>query len=514
MKFFVQVKKTHTKSSNADSHDIPTEFPSCVLVHNDGWNDYSSWTWFSLFYYNDNRKRIYIGELKLMHSENPKTYDEIQGGFEEPLNDDFCSLGIETSYYYNLQKEISDKKIQNEILEYLRDCAFNTRIYETYRDNSRFKESLIRDMSSQEALNAAEFILNSDNPDTAFSFRFTYHPKYDINKSAEWDVSFLQKKPQYLRTVGIIGENGVGKTMLLTSFVEALLQDEKPSTLSSKPHFQSCVAICSSDRDSLLKIKGNKPKYISCCLRQKNDETYASMLGAIEGEIMERPMLYTQPVAKLYYETLQEHLGRNLIGDLFSFNVEDETNIKSTLNREHLKKLVHILSSGQLQIFELITYLYAHIHLSSLIIFDEPEIHMHPSLIMCFMPLLNKLLREFKSFSIICTHSPLVIRELVQKNVYRMTVNDDMNPSITRVGFRTFGEDISILYRNIFEYDESKSYYRQVIKEMILSKQQKHGLTSREEYYQDISTYLEQDMELGLSGKSAIRDLVYDMIEK
>ena len=108
----------------------------------------------------------------------------------------------------------------------------------------------------------------------------------------------------------------------------------------------------------------------------------------------------------------------------------------------------------------------------------------------------------------------LIIRELVQKNVYRMTVNDDMNPSITRVGFRTFGEDISILYRNIFEYDESKSYYRQVIKEMILSKQQKHGLTSREEYYQDISTYLEQDMELGLSGKSAIRDLVYDMIEK
>ena len=42
--------------------------------------------------------------------------------------------------------------VREEILRFLRDCTFDKRIYEKYRDHPRFKESLIRDMSSLEAL--------------------------------------------------------------------------------------------------------------------------------------------------------------------------------------------------------------------------------------------------------------------------------------------------------------------------------------------------------------------------
>lgn len=514
--FFVQIKKKGTKSFHWDSHDVPTTLPSCVLVQNDGWNDYSSRTWFSLFYYDAENNRKYIGELKLMNDECPDTYEVIKEGFDKPLDKHFCSLGMETSFYYNLLKNVEDKAIREEILIYLSDCTFNKLIYEEYRDHVRFKESLIRDMAAQEALNAAEYILNSDDPDTAFSFIFDYHPKYDVTKMARWEVTFSQKKPSFLRTVGVIGENGVGKTMLLTSFVEALLQNKLPETLNKKPLFQSCVAICSSDRDGQLQIVSqNNTLYRSYCLRQKDDDTYASMLGAIEEVILERPMLYGTSVSKLYYETLIKHLGSNFIDGLFCFDESDYTDVKTKLNREKLQSLIDIFSSGQLQMFEMITYLYAHIHLSSLIIFDEPEVHMHPSLIMNFMPLLNRLLKEFKSFAIICTHSPLVVRELVQKNVYRMSIDAEMNPSINRVGFRTFGEDISVLYKQIFEYDETKSYFRQVIRNVITQIQEhpkKYHVTCRQEYIDEIVRYLEQDMELGLMGRCAIRDLVYEMV--
>lgn len=514
MKFYVQNKKSGTKSFSLNSHDKPREFPSCVLVHNDGWNDYSSWTWFSVFYYEKDEEPIYLGDIKLMHSYEADTYKVIGSCFDEPLDDNFCSLGLQTCYYYNLVKEITDRDVREEILRFLRDCTFDKRIYEKYRDHPRFKESLIRDMSSQEALEAAEFILNSDDPDTAFSFTYEYHPDYDTSKMTNWEVSFLQRKPSYLRTVGIIGENGVGKTMLLTNFVKDLLKQSSPSTISNPLHFQSCVAICSSDRDGLLKMSSeNKTRYISCCLRQKSDETYISMHDAIN-EIMGRPMLYARPVVCMYYDTLKEHIQNGIINNLFDIDSSDETNVKTQLNKEKLKQLVEILSSGQLQMFELITYLYAHIHLSSLIIFDEPEVHMHPSLIMDFMPLLNKLLKEFKSFSMVCTHSPLVIRELVQKNVYRMSVNDNMDPSITRVAFRTFGEDISVLYRNIFDYDESKSYYRQVVRTLIVKEKHRNRDLTRQKCYNDVISFLEKDMELGLSGKSAVRDLVYDMIQE
>lgn len=228
-------------------------------------------------------------------------------------------------------------------------------------------------------------------------------------------------------------------------------------------------------------------------------------------------MLYGESVSKLYYTTLKEHLGTNFIDGLFTIDDSDFFNVKTILNRDKLKTLIDIFSSGQLQMFEMITYLYAHIHLSSLILFDEPEVHMHPSLIMNFMPLLNRLLKEFKSFAIISTHSPLVVRELVQKNVYRMSVDDDMTPYISRVGFRTFGEDISVLYRQIFEYDETKSYYRQVIRDFITEIQlhpEIYPLTNRQQYIDAIVDHLEEDMELGLSGRCAIRDLVCEMVEE
>lgn len=516
LNFFVQKKKVNRKSCDYNSHDKPKEYPSFVLVQNDGWNDYGAYTWFSLFYYDINKKPHFIGDLKLMHDEKSDTYEEIKNGFNQPLNEHFCSLGIDTRYYYNITKIIDNHAERDLLLTYLRDCTYNTRIFEDFHNHERFKDSLFRDMSSQEAYNAAEFILNSDNPNTAFSFNFTYHPIYDVTKVATWEVSFMQTKPPYLRTIGIIGENGVGKTMLLTNFVKALLQNNLPETLNQKPHFQNCIAICSSERDGLLQIQGyNNIHYQPCCIKQKSRETYDVMFEAIS-IIMQRPMLYGHTITKMYCETLKEHIGEGFIDNLFSFDTSDPFVEKASLNKDNLNKLVNIFSSGQLQVFEIITYLYAYLHLSSLVIFDEPEVHLHPSLIMNFMPLLNRLLKEFKSFAIICTHTPLVVRELVQQNVYRMSIDTEGNPSINRVAFRTFGEDISILYQNIFEYNEYKSYFRQTIKQMVIDIQNKHSKKhekfDRQKYIDMITTELSENMELGLSGKCTIRDVVYEII--
>lgn len=515
--FFVQKKKALKKSFESASHDKPSEFPSFVLVQNDGWNDYNSFTWFSLFYYDKDKKQHLIGDLKLMHEEEADTYNVIKDGFSEPLNERFCSLGLDTRYYYNIVKKIDNPEIIKQLLYYLRDCTQDGRIYERFSNTDRFKDSLFRDMASQEAFRAAEYIIHSDDPDTAFSFTFDYHAKYDLNKCCKWEVSFQQQKPSYLRTVGVIGENGVGKTMLLTSLVEAILQDKTPESLNKKPRFQTCVAICSSDRDGLLQVESHSDiHYHTCCLRQKDSETFHSMRSAIEDNIMTRPMLYRRSVIRRYYETLKEHLSEALINDLFVFYKDDRDHEQVIFYPECLKSLICILSSGQLQVFELITYIYAHIHLSSLLVFDEPEVHMHPSFIMNFMPLLNKLLNEFKSFAIISTHTPLVIRELVQQNVYRMALDPERNLSIERVAFRTFGEDIAVLYHNIFEYNESKSYFRQVIRQMINNIQKSifdDDIITRDDYIQAITKQLNEDMELGLSGRSAIRDIVYEMID-
>jgi ABC-type multidrug transport system ATPase subunit len=448
-----------------------------------------------------------------MHDTASNTYDLIKNGFNTPLDEHFCSLGLGTEYYYNITKVI-DKETGRKLLKYLRDCTQDGRIYENFCNNPTFQHSLIRDLASKEAYREGNYIINDDSPNTAFCFTFDYQAIYDINKSCKWDISFSQSKPSYLRTIGVIGENGVGKTMLLTSLVKAILQKETPKSLSKEPRFQTCVAICSSERDGLLNIKSdNKIHYQACNLRVH--DTFKEMQSCIEDHIIKRPTLHRILIRDRYHQTLKKHLPSELITDLIKEISDDNGTSKVFLNHDCLNHLIEVLSSGQLQIFELITYLYAHIHLSSLIIFDEPEVHMHPSLIMDFMPLLNELLEEFNSFAIITTHSPLVIRELVQDNVYRMTVDEERNPYIDRVTYRTFGEDISVLYHNIFGYNESQSYFRKIIRKTIQNlKDYRFDYKTREDYIHAVTKELSKDVALGLSGRSAIRDVVFDMIQE
>lgn len=69
----------------------------------------------------------------------------------------------------------------------------------------------------------------------------------------------------------------------------------------------------------------------------------------------------------------------------------------------------------------------------------------------------------FDSFAIIATHSPLIVREIITSNVYRMIRHDSNNSSIAKVSFNTFGEDIALLYARIFHYDEDDSIFTRLI---------------------------------------------------
>jgi predicted ATP-dependent endonuclease of OLD family len=51
------------------------------------------------------------------------------------------------------------------------------------------------------------------------------------------------------------------------------------------------------------------------------------------------------------------------------------------------------------------------------LLFDEPETHLHPSIIFKLINTLNKLLDDYDSYLIIATHSPIVIQQIPSKKV-------------------------------------------------------------------------------------------------
>lgn len=98
----------------------------------------------------------------------------------------------------------------------------------------------------------------------------------------------------------------------------------------------------------------------------------------------------------------------------------------------------------------------------SLLIIDEPEVHLHPKAINVLFKLLIILLNKFQSYCIVATHSPLIVREIPGKNVYLMRRINNI-PEMGKIGLETLGEDISILYNEIFGYDDDLTYLSSII---------------------------------------------------
>lgn len=115
-----------------------------------------------------------------------------------------------------------------------------------------------------------------------------------------------------------------------------------------------------------------------------------------------------------------------------------------------------------------------------------------------FIAVLSDLLEVFKSYSIIATHTPLVVREMAGKNVYVMQKMQEGIPQIAPVAFETLGEDVSTLYRNLFGYDEKSSYFKKMVDE----------LCQRGKDYKYIVNWFQRGVKLNVNALLTIRDAI------
>src|SRR5256885_8188813 len=96
------------------------------------------------------------------------------------------------------------------------------------------------------------------------------------------------------------------------------------------------------------------------------------------------------------------------------------------------------MSSGQSILAYFISAALAYLKEGSLVIFDEPEIHLHPNAVALLMQTLQALLKEFDSYAIIATHSPVVIQEVPRKRVIRFEREGNITTG-SPLGHESFG---------------------------------------------------------------------------
>ena len=496
--FEVQDKQGQ-RADYSDSVLRPSRYPCYVLVHNYDWNDYDYYTWFCLFYFKDKRSEIQrIGEFKLMCKGVKDVKEALPDTFDGHLDERFCSLGINTQYYHGLKKIVTDKDEMHELLGSLRDCTYLPNVYEEFENEPGFKESLLRDMESLEALNEAPIIYEGADLDRMYSFIYRFYPAYDESHQlyTEWNMEFKYDLPSFLRTKGLIGENGVGKTNLLSNLVKDILEKNN-NTISNIPAFSSILVLCSTPLDKYPASDPRNPYYTCRSLEQDFNYTADGLIEAIDNLHL-RPTLNNQSLSDIWHDLVSKFFGRGFTERILSLDMDNDGLLTQTVNDEELKAMIEYMSSGELHILTLITYLCSHIHLKSLIIVDEPEVHLHPHYIMEFMSVLYEFLRLFKSYAIAATHSPLVVREMVNQNVFRLNKVDGMIPHIASIPFATFGEDVSMLYRRIFNFDERVSIFNKSVNKLI----------EKGKDYKNIVSYFEKSAALSTEARMIIRDLI------
>jgi predicted ATPase len=109
------------------------------------------------------------------------------------------------------------------------------------------------------------------------------------------------------------------------------------------------------------------------------------------------------------------------------------------------------LSSGQKVFSNLIINLLSMIEENSLVIIDEPENTLHPNLEIDFMKILKSILKEFKSFAIVATHSATITREIPKDFVHIIKVNKENIPRVVKPTINTFGSNIGTITNYIFD---------------------------------------------------------------
>lgn len=501
--YFEKQFKTSQRADHINSVEKTAKrYPCIKLVHNNDWNDYGYYTWFVMWYLQDPEKYALVGDLKIMNR-NGDAYEKMDDCFER-LDEDFCSVGMNMFYYSNLKSMFKKNEVKG-ILAALCDCAINTQIYEKFNGYEAFIHSLCRDIATDKALREAKFLLEERNLSDAYSFDYRFTPIYNKYVYAMWNIRFEYDCVPYKRTSSVIGENGVGKTQLMANMVEALVMEDSPD-INRQPMLSAIMVICSSKFDAYNKIciEQTRVPLMVCDVVQTND-AYDRLKCSIE-VILNRGTYFRNNemmlIADRYVQMLYSQLG-NCVEDLFLLDKgtenEEDKGQKRLLNTLRLDELVKQLSTGQLQLFCLITYVYAHIHLNSLIVIDEPEVHLHPRLITKFIVVLNDLLEIFDSYAMIATHSPLVVRECVSDNVFMMVRSQDDIPTIGKVEFDTFGEDITTLYENIFGCDVRNSFFYHTVGNMA-------GVVGSSSYKSVVDELKQNNVDLPLNGRMLVRE--------
>lgn len=421
-------------------------YPALVFVSNN-WDDYSWTTSFELFLYRSKKQRSSIGPIKVLDTTSKTT--KLKKKFAD-LGDTNCSLGQTMEFYKRLRMELP--LVYLTVLERLKDCAYDEDIRAKFEKTAGFKSSLLRSTEAELVLNEARGIIEDDTLIDQYKFSFATTIGSALHEH-KVEFEFNQEDDLPNRFFCVIGKNGTGKTKFISALANKLTDGQSPGQFDGeRPAFGTVIAASFSYFD---KFKFPLPSDISYHFigvkHEKglySEPEMANLVWKAFNRIADdksKKSLWLKSIEKAL-ET--EYLDFEL-NELMAIEDEDE----------FVARTKDIFSSGQKIIFEFLTRYLSVIDKRSILIFDEPETHLHPNITGRLLRAIRTILIDYRSFCILSTHSPIIVQEIPSRYI-RIFDRHQNTPVIRKPLIECFGENLSNISNSIFEADQEKEIYK------------------------------------------------------
>ncbi|WP_299123126.1 AAA family ATPase [uncultured Tenacibaculum sp.] len=435
----------------------------CIILEKDNWDDFGYETTYRASIYRNSTKREHYGEIKFLNTEQKKTVLPEQF---ESLPDEYCSLWQELKDY----KVINELEFGKDIFDSLNDINYNEILRDKFSLNRGLKDSLRRFSDAERAYIEGHKYITNNLDKSSFAFRYI-EDEMSSTPFGTFAFKFSRKLLGMYRVIGLIGRNGVGKTTLLANLASMLSGVQKKSAkISPRPPFSKIIAVSYSTFDDFYRPS-------------KNERTFSYTYCGIRGD---RELLNHSEIVALFsknYNSLlkkeRENLWTNCMNILYLNKLD--TYFPSTKN---VIQSFRKLSSGQKIMTLSFTQIINSIDTNSLLLFDEPENHLHPNGQNTLFKALDYILNTFDSFSVISTHSPIFIQNIPQKNVFKINSVSGVR-SVTNLNIETFGQHFSKLTEVIFGFSENNLFYVEKLKSIV---EEKEELGIEYDEIQDIKT--------------------------
>ncbi len=514
---------------------------ACAYLVPDNWDDWFEFqTMFILLVCDEDGHRhqigaVKIGEFGLQPSntvEPGKRKPNLPFEFDE-LEPTFFSLGQGEDYYEALN-ELS-YALRQKILIGLRDCANNLAVFYGAIHEPSMQSSLLRYVAESTVTGRLNRLAHGNTELSTFRFVLTTSGDQqsfsDIEEQADSDFGQPDNEIEELSPLRLafdvipnsepptnvhvlIGGNGVGKTRTLQNLVFALVGRSSRGSVpvgrvemvEDGSDFVGLVLVSFSAFDSLVWVqdKGDRIPVTQVGLQSVADRgapyvwsgehrvKSVTALATDFSDSLEKCMSGTRVERWLdAIETLEAD-------DLFAeHNVRTLAAIRNVDRRSELAKSLFLrLSSGHAIVLLTITRLVELVDEKTLVLFDEPEGHLHPPLLAAFIRCLSNLLNRRNGVAIVATHSPVILQEIPRTCVWKLRRSESFITA-ERPSIETFGENISILTREVFGLEVTKTGFHQLLRHAVF--------TERLSYEQLLMRF---GNELGIEARAIVRALI------